>query len=85
MIKLLAEFFGTLILLMAILKYGKALPIGLSLTVAILFFGHISGGHFNPAVSFMKLMSKEMSQMDFIQYVAAQGLAAMAALKMQNM
>ena len=51
--KYVAEFLGTLFFLYVILATGKAIPIGLALTAAILVLGKFSGGNFNPAVSVM--------------------------------
>ena len=53
MIKYLVEFIGTFMFLSVILSQGQALPIVIALAAAIFFGGSISGGHFNPAVSFM--------------------------------
>ena len=50
--KYLVEFLGTLFLMFVIMSVGEALPVGLALTLAIYLGGAISGGHFNPAVSF---------------------------------
>ena len=85
MLKYVAEFLGTLILLLAIVKYGKPIPIGLALTAAIFFFGHISGGHFNPAVSFMKFLAGGFPRNELIKYVLAQCLAAAVALRLKNL
>lgn len=85
MLKYVAEFLGTLILLLAILKYKSPIAIGLALIAAIYFFGNISGGHFNPAVSFMNYLNGMMPQQELLKYVAAQLLAAAAALRLKNL
>ena len=51
------EFIGTFIFLSVILKTGDALAIGIALASVIYFGGKVSGGNFNPAVSYMMLLS----------------------------
>lgn len=41
--------------------------------------GHISGGHFNPAVSFGLFAGKRFSGSDFLPYIVAQVLGAIVA------
>ena len=41
--------------------------------------GHISGGHFNPAVSFGLLAGKRFNGSDLLPYIVAQVLGAIAA------
>ncbi|KAK4276821.1 hypothetical protein QN277_014927 [Acacia crassicarpa] len=41
-------------------RVGEALAAGLSLTVAIYSVGHISGGHFNPAVSIAAAVARNL-------------------------
>jgi len=55
--KLLTEFIGTFIFLSTIALSGSAGPlaplvIGLALTALVYMGGHVSGAHYNPAVSF---------------------------------
>lgn len=47
--RLVAEFLGTVVLLIAYLKYGKPLHLGIGLALATYMFG----GDFNPVVSLM--------------------------------
>lgn len=77
----ITEFLGTFFLVFAIAFSGNPLAIGLTLAVSIYVGGHISGGHFNPAVSLALLLRKQMSPKDFIPYIIAQILGgAFAAL-----
>ena len=80
----LVEFLGTLIFFTVILRFASkewcAFPIGLALTAAILFGGAVSGGHFNPAVSFMMLLANKSSLETTLAYVIAQLCAAWTAL-----
>lgn len=53
-----------------------ALAFGLTLTAMYYAGAHISGGHFNPAVSFAMLLEGEISFKDFLFYVLSQLLGA---------
>ena len=73
------EFIGTFIFLGVILKTGDPLAIGIALASVIYFGGKVSGGNFNPAVSFMMLLSNKMDIIKFLAFVIAQLLGASAA------
>ena len=73
------EFIGTFIFLGVILKTGDPLAIGIALASVIYFGGKVSGGNFNPAVSFMMLLSNKMDIVKFMIFVIAQLLGASAA------
>ncbi|MEG2381809.1 MAG: MIP family channel protein [Oscillospiraceae bacterium] len=90
-----AEFFGTFVLVLfgcgtaaiagaagagtAVGTLGIALAFGLAIVAAAYAIGDISGCHVNPAVSFAMLLAKKMSGKDFVGYVIAQVLGAIAA------
>ncbi len=90
--KLLAEAVGTFILVgmgsMAILATGAIpgspalvvipLGFGLGLLAAIAVSGHVSGGHFNPAVTLGALLDGRIDLMGAIGYVIAQVVGAIA-------
>lgn len=78
MMNLVGEFLGTLVFLYAVAKYGTALAVGLGLGIAVYAFGHLSGGHYNPAVTFMKYLGGSLSQATFVKYTLTQLLAAYA-------
>lgn len=93
--KYLAELLGTFILVvggsMAILSMGGAsgpaevigigLGFGLALLAGIWVVGHVSGAHFNPAVTLAFLIDRRMSLSDAIGYWVAQFAgAALASL-----
>ena len=80
----ITEFIGTFIFLSVILATGEAIPIGIALAAAILFGGKISGGNFNPAVSFMMYMNGTLAPEDCAFYVIAQLAGAAAALYFYN-
>jgi aquaporin Z len=52
---------------------------GLGLLAAIVTFGHISGGHFNPAVSIAMAIDGRLSPMDAAGYIVSQVIGAIGA------
>ncbi len=56
----------------AIALLGNAIPTGAILVVLILIFGPISGAHFNPAVTLVFAIRKEISPSESIQYIVVQ-------------
>ena len=94
--KFIAELIGTFVFLGVIIIsvsgvssniYERAdawIHIGLALSVAILLMGKISGGHFNPAVSFMFFLNKEISAEQLLIYILAQLIGAALAYIMYN-
>jgi aquaporin Z len=83
--KYLTEFIGTFFLtLTACLTVSgerpiPALAIGSSLMIMVYMGGHISGGHYNPAVSLAVLLRKKFPPSDFVPYVISQLLGGTAA------
>ncbi len=92
--RVVAEFFGTFWLVFggcgsAVLAAafpelgigfaGVALAFGLTVLTMAFAVGHISGGHFNPAVSFGLVAGGRMPAKDLIPYVVAQVIGAVAA------
>lgn len=92
--KLTAEFIGTLWLVLggcgsAVLAAtfpgtgigfaGVALAFGLTVLTGAYALGHISGGHFNPAVSVGLWAGKRFPANELLPYIAAQVLGAIAA------
>lgn len=73
---ILVEFLGTLLLLAAVAN-GNTLLIVAALAIAINFGGKISGGHFNPAVTFMKYLQGNIGQEKAMYYVTAQYCASL--------
>jgi len=82
---LVTEFIGTffLVFTVCLTVTGEVpmapLAIGCSLMVMVYMGGHISGGHYNPAVSLAVLLRGKMPGKDFIPYVVAQVLGAIVA------
>ncbi|MFZ0136678.1 MAG: aquaporin Z [Candidatus Sulfotelmatobacter sp.] len=58
---------------------GVALAFGLTVLTMVYAVGHISGGHFNPAVSLGLVAGKRFPALEFIPYVIAQVLGAITA------
>jgi aquaporin Z len=83
--KYFVEFIGTFFLVFTVCtaslaKSGLApLAIGAVLMVMIFAGGHISGGHFNPAVSVAVYIRGKIETMDLAYYVAAQLVAGAVA------
>ena len=77
--KLLTEFLGTFFLVTIVSFTGNPLAIGVALMVLVYSGGHISGAHYNPAVTFAFYLQKALSKNEAIQYVSAQFLGGVAA------
>ena len=92
--KLAAEFIGTFWLVLggcgsAVLAakfpetgigfVGVAFAFGLTVLTMVYAVGHISGGHFNPAVSFGLVAGGRTPAADLVPYVVAQTVGAIAA------
>lgn len=92
--KLFAEFFGTYWLVfggcgsalfaagipnLGIGFAGVSLAFGLTVLTMAYAVGHISGGHFNPAVSFGLWAGGRFDAKDLISYIIAQCIGALAA------
>jgi aquaporin Z len=58
---------------------GVALAFGLTVLTGVYALGHISGGHFNPAVSVGLFVGKRFAAKDLVPYVVAQVAGAIAA------
>jgi len=95
--KLFAEFFGTFWLVfggagsaifaagypeLGIGFVGVALAFGLTVLTMAYAVGHISGGHFNPAVSFGLWAGGKFAAKDLLGYIIAQLIGAIAAAGM---
>lgn len=81
----LAEFLGTMLFITAIfgavLTRSDLAPLGIAGALIALVYagGHLSGAHFNPAVSLAALIRGRLDLADFVPYVAAQLLGALVA------
>ena len=91
--RLLAEFLGVFFLCFfgigAITNdaglTGIALAHGIAIFVAIAAFGHISGAHFNPAVTVALASTKRIAAVDAAFYIIAQLLGGLVAAYVANL
>jgi aquaporin Z len=74
------EFIGTFFLTVAISLIANPIAIGLVLMAVIYVGGHISGAHFNPAISFACFFQNRLNLASFAKYAAAQTAGALLAL-----
>jgi aquaporin Z len=83
--KLLTEFIGSFLFMLVIALAAVSgspfapLAIGTALMTMVYMGGHISGAHYNPAVSLAILLRGKMTPQDFVGYVIAQILGSLAA------
>ena len=77
--KYLTELIGTFFLVLIIGLSKNPLAIGFGLTILVYMGAHISGAHYNPAVSLAMLLRKEITISDFIKYISSQVLGASLA------
>lgn len=78
--KYVVEFVGTFLLALAISMSANPIAIGLMLMALIYAGGHVSGGHFNPAVSVGAFMRSKLSVEDLVWYLGSQLLGALLGL-----
>jgi glycerol uptake facilitator-like aquaporin len=64
----------------AIALLGNTLPTGAILIVLITMFGPVSGAHFNPAITAILLLKRDISAREAAGYIVAQVLGAMAGV-----
>lgn len=90
--KLIAEFLGTYFLVFAgtgaivintltnsLTHVGIALTFGLVVMASIYTFGHVSGAHFNPAVTIGFVIHGDLTKREAARYILIQLLAAVTA------
>jgi aquaporin Z len=77
--KLIIEFIGTMFLVLVIGLSGNPLAIGSVLMVMVYMGGHISGGHYNPAVTLAVVMRGKMEMNEASRYWIAQILGGLFA------
>ncbi len=75
----IVEFIGTFFLVLCIGLTGDPLAIGAMLMVMVYMGGHISGAHYNPAVSIAMLIRGILDLEDTIKYILSQLFGASIA------
>lgn len=87
--KLLTEFVGTFLFILVIALSGRSgqlapLAIGAGLMVMVYMGGHVSGAHYNPAISLGIFLRRKLALGDLLAYVGAQLAGAAAAFAVGN-
>ena len=83
--KLAVEFIGTFFLVftvgMAVKTAGTLAPLAIGAVLMVMVFagGHVSGAHYNPAVSTAVLLRGKMTPLEYGAYFATQVVAALVA------
>jgi aquaporin Z len=77
--KYITEFIGTFFLVLVVALTGNAAAIGVTLMVMIFAGGHISGAHYNPAVTLAVLIRGKVTSQDAVIYMVVQVIAAIVA------
>ena len=89
--KLLTEFIGTFFLVLTIgltVTAGSQfapIAIGTSLMIMVYMGGHVSGAHYNPAVSLAAVIRGALPASEFVPYVVSQVLGATVAAFVVNL
>ena len=74
------ELLGTMFLTLAVAVTGDPMAIGLMLMLVVYLGGHISGGHYNPVVSFASWIRGGLSNEYLLSYSISQILGACIGL-----
>ncbi|HSX57913.1 MAG TPA: aquaporin [Candidatus Saccharimonadales bacterium] len=77
--KYIVEFIGTFFLVLVVALSGNPIAIGSILMAMVYMGGYISGAHYNPAISTMLLLQKQIDSNTWLRYVGVQFLAAICA------
>ena len=80
----ITEFIGTFFLVLTIGLTGDPLAIGVMLMVMVYMGGHISGAHYNPAVSIAMILRGLLSVKEAINYILSQLAGAILAALLVN-
>ena len=75
----LTELIGTFFLVLVVGLTGNPIAIGSTLMVMVYMGGHISGGHYNPAVTLAVMLRKKIEMKEALIYMLFQLLGAILA------
>src|SRR5690242_19941519 len=82
-VEFIGTFFLVLVVGMAVIEPGAGalapLAIGCTLMVMVYAGGHISGGHYNPAVTLAVMLRGKCPAKDVVPYMASQIVAGIVA------
>ena len=78
--KYIIEFLGTFFLVLIIATSQNPLAIGLGLSVLVYMGAHISGAHYNPAVTLAMFINDQIDIKESGKYVASQLVGSVAAV-----
>ena len=76
--KYIIEGIGTYFLVLIIGLTGNPIAIGIGLSILVYMGAHISGAHYNPAVSLAMIIRGEISIMECLKYILSQCIGAFA-------
>ncbi len=77
--KYITEIIGTFFLVLTVGLTGNPLAIGCALMVMVYMGGHISGAHYNPAVTLAVFLRGRLPASEVAPYMAAQLIGAVSA------
>jgi aquaporin Z len=77
--KYFIELLGTFFLVLVIGLTGNPIAVGAMLMCMIYMGGHISGAHYNPAVTFAIFIRRKIGSADALMYILFQVLGALTA------
>ena len=80
--RLVMEFLGTFFFILTIVMTGNPFAIAAMLMAWVYIGGAVSGGHYNPLVSYAVALRHQLSWHDFFRYCCAQVLGSLAAFEL---
>ena len=75
--KYLVEFLGSMLLVLVTFTTGHYLAVGVTLAIVVYLGGPISGGAYNPAVTFALYNAGTLTKQDVVPYIIVQILGAL--------
>jgi glycerol uptake facilitator-like aquaporin len=81
----LAEFFGTMIFVLAIVLTAQPLLIAATFLAVILLAGPMGAGHINPVVTLAMIFKGDLPMAEAAPYIIAQVAGALAAVQLAKM